>query len=141
MTASKSDTKWRPGQSGNPRGKKPGTGRIARLRDAIGEELPDILTILIKQAKEGDTQAAKILLEKVLPPMRPTETLVEISLPPDTSLSGKAEAILQAVAAGTLAPGQGAQMLSGLGNVARLREVDELTKRIEALEADHDRRS
>ena len=37
-------------------------------------------------------------------------------------------------AIGILAPGQGAQLLTGLGALARIKEIDELAARITALE-------
>ena len=45
--------------------------------------------------------------------------------------------MLGAVATGTLAPGQGAALLGAIGTLARVVEVDELERRIEALEATH----
>ena len=44
---------------------------------------------------------------------------------------------LAAVAAGELAPGQGAALLGAIGTLARMAEVDELARRIEALEGKH----
>jgi hypothetical protein len=41
---------------------------------------------------------------------------------------------MKAVAAGILAPSQGAQLLTGLGSLARIKEVDQLTARITVLE-------
>jgi len=41
------------------------------------------------------------------------------------------------VAAGELAPGQGAQLLAAIGTLGKIAELDELTARITALEASH----
>ena len=41
---------------------------------------------------------------------------------------------MRAMAEGRIAPGQAGALLSGLGNVAKLKEIDELTARIEVLE-------
>ena len=43
--------------------------------------------------------------------------------------------MLSAVALGDLAPGQGAQLLAAIGSLARVTEIDELTSRLEKLEA------
>ncbi|MDG4553600.1 MAG: hypothetical protein P9E24_05050 [Candidatus Competibacter sp.] len=67
--------KWQSGQSGNPGGRKPGTGKIEKLR-----------------------------------------------------------AVLAALASGYLPVNQAAGILQGLGNLAKLVELDELEKRIAALE-------
>lgn len=131
----KTDTKFKPGKSGNPKGRPPGVSEAGKLRAAIAEDLPAIIDMLREKALEGDTQAARLLLERVLPAVKPIEATVEIDIPEDAELTQQGEAIVRAVAQGLLAPGQGGALLSGLGSVAKLKEIDELTKRIEALEA------
>lgn len=42
----------------------PGPGPVARLRATIGEAIPDILRTLIVQARSGDMQAAKPLIDR-----------------------------------------------------------------------------
>ena len=125
---------FKPGQSGNPKGRPPGSGEVGKLRASIAEHLPEIITRLVTQARAGDAQAARLLLERVLPPMKAVEQAVSLTLPPDAGLTAQGVAIVQAVADGTLAPGQGAQLLTGLGSLARIREIDELEKRITLLE-------
>lgn len=125
---------WKPGQSGNPNGRPPGSSEVGRLRAAISEHLPAIIAQLVEKACGGDTQAARLLLERVLPPVKAIEATVMLELAPDASLTDQGEAIMRAVATGTLAPGQAGALLAGLGSIARLKEVEELTKRLEALE-------
>lgn len=125
---------FKPGTSGNPAGRKPGTGEVAKLRASIAAHLPEIITRLVTQARAGDAQAARLLLERVLPPIKATEEPVSLTLPPDAGLTAQGAAIVQAVAAGKLAPGQGAQLLTGLGSLARITELDDLTRRIKLLE-------
>jgi hypothetical protein len=125
---------WKPGQSGNPNGRPPGASEVGRLRAAISEHLPEIIAQLVEKARGGDMQAARLLLERVLPPVKATEATVTIELAPGASLTEQGESIVRAVAAGLLAPGQAGPLLTGLGSIARLKEVDELTKRLEALE-------
>lgn len=126
-------TTWKPGQSGNPKGRAPGSSEVAKIRAAIAADLPGILKTLVEQALAGDTQAARLLLDRVLPPLKPQEQAQAIALPAG-SLTEQGRAILTAVAAAELAPGQGAQLLSAIGSLARVAEIDELAQRIEALE-------
>ena len=126
--------KWKAGESGNPNGRPPGVGEVTRLRESIAAHLPAIITQLVTKAKEGDAQAARLLLERVLPALKPIEQAVALSLPDGEGITGQGRAIVQAVADGTLAPGQGAQLLAGLGSLARIVEIDELEKRIALLE-------
>lgn len=136
MTEQKKRPGWKPGQSGNPKGRKPGTGKVAKLREAIEKDLPEIIRQLVEKAKGGDIRAASILLERVLPPVRAMEPAVEMDLTGDT-LTQQAEAVLAAAAAGKLTPGQSAQMLTALSAVAGLKQTDELLRRMDALEKAH----
>ena len=131
--ATATKTTWKPGQSGNPKGRSPGSGEVAKIRAAIAAEVPAILKTLVEQALAGDTQAARLLLERTVPALKPAEQAQAIALP-DGSLTEQGRAILAAVAAAELAPGQGAQLLSAIGSLARVAEIDELAQRIEALE-------
>jgi hypothetical protein len=108
-------------------------GEVSKLRTAIAARLPEILNRLIEQALSGDVGAARLLLERCVPPIKATEQAVAIQLPQGT-LTDQGKAVLQSVAAGELAPGQGAQLLAGIGALARVAEVDELEKRISAIE-------
>lgn len=127
--------KWKPGQSGNPRGRKRGTGEVGKLRASIAEHVPEIIAKLVEQAKGGDAGAARLLLERVLPPIKASEQAVAIPLATGASLADQGRAVLEAAGAGVLAPGQAAQLLTGLGALAKLIEADELADRIAALEA------
>ena len=127
---------WRAGQSGNPRGRRPGTGEVAKLRAAIAEHVPTILERLVAAALQGDVSAARLLLERVCPPLKATEEAAPLALP-DGTLTEQGRAVLGAVAAGDLAPGQGAALLGAIGTLARVAEVDELERRLTALEATH----
>jgi hypothetical protein len=137
MTKKQPPNQWQPGQTGNPKGRPPGQSEITRLRAAIAEHVPSILEQLVTAAQGGDIQAARLILERVLPPLKATEQPVELQLPNDGTLTAKAAAVLYAAAAGDLAPGQAAQLIAALGTLAKISEVDELAARITALEATH----
>ncbi|MBS0346601.1 MAG: hypothetical protein JSR69_09075, partial [Proteobacteria bacterium] len=114
---------WKPGQSGNPKGRPAGAGEVARLRAAIAGNVPAILESLTTAALSGDVQAARLLLERALPPIKPVEQPQPLSLP-DGTLTDQGRAVLASVAAGELAPGQGAQLLTAIGTLARVTEID-----------------
>ena len=124
---------WKPGQSGNPAGKPAGSGELQKLRAAIGEHVPEIIAQLVEAARGGDIQAARLILERVLPPMKAIEQPQAIQMHGKT-LTEQGHAVLAAVAAGELAPGQGAQLLTAIGTLGKITELDELEKRIAQLE-------
>ena len=126
--------RWMAGESGNPKGRAKGSGDIGKLRADIAKHVPDIITKLVELAKAGDAGAARLLLERVLPPVKATEQAVPVALPTDGSLADQGRAVLAAAGAGTLAPGQASQLLTGLSALAKLIETDELAARIAALE-------
>ena len=136
MSATKPPGRWKPGESGNPAGRTPGSGEIAHLRASIAKHVPDIITWLVEAAKAGDAGAARLLLERVIPPIKATEQAVQVDMP-DASLTGQGRAVLFAAGAGNLSPGQAAHWLSGLGALAKLVESDELAARVAALETTH----
>lgn len=133
MTHPKRPGRWKAGQSGNPAGRKPGSGEVAKMRAAMAEHVPALLTVLVERALAGDIGAARLLLERTIAPLKASEETARLSLP-DGTLTEQGHAVLTAVAAGKLAPGQGAALLASLGNLAKLTETDELTRRIEVLE-------
>jgi phage I-like protein len=128
--------RWKTGESGNPAGRKPGTGEVAKIRAAIASRLPELLDKLMAQAMEGDTAAARLLLERAVAPLKAAEQPQALSLPNGT-LTEQGHAVLAAVAAGELAPGQGAQLVGAIGTLARVAEIDELAARVAALENKH----
>lgn len=136
----KRDTRFKPGESGNPSGRTPGSGWVAAARKALEEDWTGkpgqegIKAILVKKAKEGDMAAIRIVAERVCPPIKAMEPATPINLP-EGSLTDRANSVLAGLADGTLNPSQAAQLLQALGAVAKVQEVDELARRIEALEA------
>ena len=126
--------RWKPGESGNPKGRRPGTGEVAAIRAAIAVRMPDLLAAMMTRALDGDVGAARLLLERAIAPLKGIEQAVTLQLPNDGTLTAKATAVLSAAAAGDLAPGQAAQLIAALGTLAKISEVDELAARIEKLE-------
>ena len=127
--------RWKPGESGNPKGRTPGTGEVAAIRAAIADRVPELLAAMMTRALDGDTGAARLLLERAIAPLKGVEQAVTLQLPDGGTLTAKASAVLSAAAAGDLAPGQAAQLIAALGTLAKIHEVDELAARITALEA------
>ena len=124
---------WKPGQSGNPKGRPTDTGEVAKIRAAIAKQVPALLEALMTKALDGDVGAARLLLERTIAPLKAIEPTQALTLP-DGSLTDKGRAVLRSVADGVLAPSQGAALLGAIGTLARVTEMDELESRIAALE-------
>ena len=132
-TENKPPGRWKPGQSGNPKGKPPGSGEVQKLRAAMAEHVPALVAVLVQRAMDGDIGAARLLLERTIAPLKASEETARLALP-DGTLTEQGRAVVAAVAAGELSPGQGAALLASLGTLAKLTEADELERRIAALE-------
>lgn len=58
-THRKPPTGWKKGESGNPAGRKQGTGEVAAIRAAIADQVPAIIKQLTTAALAGDVGAAR----------------------------------------------------------------------------------
>ncbi len=129
--------KFEKGQSGNPAGRKRGTGHAAKLRKAIEDDLPAIIDALVGAAKSGDTSASKLLIDRVLPTLKPVQQNVTVRGLTGRNLSDQGTVIVAAMGRGSMTPDQAQAMLASLASLARIIETDELEKRISALEEGH----
>jgi hypothetical protein len=128
---------WKPGQSGNPDGRKKGSiNASTRLRKLIDVEA--LIKRLSESAAKGNTRAAELLLDRALPPLRAVAEPVQMpGLADAATLTAKAEAIVSLVADGKISPDVGTAMLGAIGQLAKAAEIDELGRRIAALEEAH----
>ena len=126
--------KFAPGNKASP-GRPPGRGAVAEMREALAADLGGIIDTVKARALAGDMQAARIILDRLVPSLRPVEMPAVLTLPAGATLAGQAQAVVNAAAAGELAPSQAAQIVTALGGVAKIIEATELLKRIEALES------
>lgn len=126
---------WKPGESGNPKGRPPGSGASAQLREAISKDLPAIIKALVSKAKKGDAAAAKVLLAKCLPDLRAEAASALVPGFDTGTIAERAQAALEAAGRGDLPIDLAAAMVTSLGALARIKEFDELEARLRALEA------
>ncbi len=125
---------WQPGQSGNPKGRPPGSGEVAKMRAAIAERLPDVIDVLVQKALSGDISAARLLLERTVPPLRAQELPLSLSMPTSGSFTDQGRSVLQSIASEEIEPSRGAALITAIATLARITEIDELTARIATLE-------
>ena len=128
----KPSTKFQPGVSGNPKGKPKDKTPATLLRKSIIDDMPEIILKLVEQAKNGDTAAAKILLDRCCPALKPQA--MNITLPINGNLAEQGNEIIRATLSGNIPPDIGAQLITALASQGKLIELQELTERIEILE-------
>lgn len=115
-------------------GRPPGRGVVAEMRDLLATDLHQIIDKVREQALAGDPQAIRIVLDRVLPSLRPVELPAPLNLPEGT-LAHQAHAVVRAAADGDITSAQASQIITALGGIAKIVETVELVARIEALEA------
>ena len=110
------------GQSGNPAGKAKGTrnGTTVALEKMFEDEARDITRKVIELAKDGDTVALRLCLD------RPIDT------PAD--LTKATNALLQGVAAGEITPSEAAELSKLVDAHVKAIEAVEFASRLAALE-------
>lgn len=129
--------KFQPGQSGNPAGRPVGAkGRASVLRDSLDAEVPEILKAVVQQAKDGDIQAARLILERCLPPIRAVGPKVEAPLEhfAEGDLKVRAEAVVTALGRGDISTDVAQSLMGALNVQAGILETSDLAERISKLE-------
>jgi hypothetical protein len=133
--------KFQPGVSGNPTGKPKGAkDKRTALRQLLVPHQEKLVETLIAFAEAGDMSAMRIVMDRLMPPLR--EEPIHVTIPKITNADDctKAQAaVLNAVAAGEMLPGEG-QVLSGLINAQRLAyETTHLAKQLADIQEDLDK--
>ena len=87
--------KWKPGQSGNPAGRKPGTKTKRTLvGEAFEKRCEAVAEAVVTAAIAGDMQAAKLCIERVQPPLRNEGPRVKFTFDHSKSLTGQAQDVV-----------------------------------------------
>ena len=83
-------------------------------------------------AKDGDTTAIKLILDRVCPAIKPQA--LPVNLPIVESLAGQGQEVIRATMTGKIAPDIGAQLITALSNQGKLVEFQELADRLARIE-------
>ena len=136
-TGKKQASKFKKGKSGNPSGRPKGALNQSTLaaQALLDGEAEALTRKAVELALEGNMNALKLCLERLLPPRK--ERALSVNLPAIEKvedLPQLTKALLAAVASGELLPGEAAGLSSLAANHAKALELTELEKRITALE-------
>ena len=125
---------FKPGESGNPTGRPKGIqDRRTRLRGLLEPHTTALVDKAVELALAGDVAAIKLCMDRLIPTVRPQELPVRFQCSGKTP-SEMANNVIAAASAGELAPDDASKILNALTGLIRIREVDELDKRVRALE-------
>ena len=132
MTERNKDGTFKKGVSGNVNGREAGKTASIQLRKAINLEAEDIIKVLVEQAKSGDIQAAKVLLDRIVPPLK--NQAVPVNIPIGETLPETGGNVVNATMNGSIPPDIGAQLIRALSDQSKLVELEEISKRIARIE-------
>lgn len=127
---------WTPGcPSPNPKGRPAGLPdkRLLATQQML-DEMRNIVAVLVGKALEGDTNAASIVLAKVMPSVKAQMEKVQFDLNTDAPISEQVSSVLDALAGGVLAPDVARLVIDSIARLADVRATEELEARISALE-------
>lgn len=125
-------SKFKKGESGNPAGRPAGLTAASRIRNDLEAALPGILATVIKQATEGDLQAAKILLDKICPNLRPQA--LPVNVPTGATLPETGSHVVDATLNGSIPPDIGSMLIRSLAEQGKLIELQDMADRLQRLE-------
>lgn len=126
----KHPTRWKPGQSGNPNG-RPGKG--AEIRRKLMELTPEALQAITDGIKGGDASCLKIWADRCDPVSKSSYQPVNF-LCDTTDLTQASLSVISAISCGEVPPDIGTQIISAIAAAAKVAEVDELRRELEALQ-------
>lgn len=129
--------KYKRGYSGNPNGKPKGTRNKSTLAaEALLEgSLDKICKKVEEEALNGNMQAAKMILERFLPPRK--DRCIQIDLPPINTYGDVLNAvgfIVNAVGKGMITPSEGELLSRAVENYSKALELYQLESRLKNIE-------
>lgn len=127
--------KFLPGGPGGP-GRPKGLTRAEQAARLLEPHKEELIGRTIEFALAGDAQMMKLALERIAPIARPEAERVFVpGLADAATVSDKARAIVDAVANGEITAESGRSVLQMLDLLSRAVKLDELERRLAALES------
>lgn len=135
--AERKDTRFKPGQSGNPKGRPPGARNRATMaaQELLDGEVEGLTRKVIQMALDGDAVALRLCLERIVPPRR--DRPVEFRLPPMRSAEDAVQAtaaLIEAVANGDLTPMEATDLGKLVESYTKALELSDIARRLDRLE-------
>lgn len=107
----------------------------SRVTKALMDDAPAIARVVIDAAKEGDMQAAALVLARCAPVLKAQTEPVQFEFDATAPIAQQIEAVLAGIAGGAVPPDVGRQIIEAIGTLASVRATEELEQRIVMLEA------
>lgn len=134
QVANRLEGKFTKGRSGNPNGRPKGIEdkRVA-LRSLLEPHAPKLIKKVVAEALKGDIAALRICMDRLVPTMKAQDTPINLGRLAGT-LVDQGKGVLGALSEGRVTPDEAASLMQTIAAQARIVEVDDLVRRITALE-------
>jgi len=128
-------TQFKPGKSGNPAGRPKGIkDRRVALREKLLPHADQLIEMVTTFAKSGDMAAMKIIMDRLIPPLK--EEPIHVTIPKIESAADCTQAqaaVVNAVAAGDMLPSEGQAISNLIEAQRRTFETTELAQQMRDL--------
>lgn len=129
---------FKPGKSGNPAGRPKGIkDRRVALREKLLPHADQLIEMVTTFAKSGDMAAMKIVMDRIIPPLK--EEPIHVTIPKIESAADCTQAqaaVVNAVAAGELLPSEGQAMSNLIEAQRRAFETTELAQQLHQIQSE-----
>jgi len=95
---------WKPGQSGNPKGRPKGSGPRKLFEEMIKGRKEGLLQKALDMAENGNENMMKFICSRVIPPPRVDEPIPDVDLSGD--IKQKSESVVKALQDEKITPSQ-----------------------------------
>ena len=128
---------WKPGmKSPNPNGRpRQLQDKRTRVTEKLLNEAQKVLDVVIEKAKEGDMQAASLILGRTTPTLKANAEKVSFDFDATAPMVEQVQSVLQAICDGDISADIGRQVIESIGALDAMRQMEELKERLDALEA------
>lgn len=115
------------GQSGNPAGRP--KQESALIRQELAKHSEAVIEKLLDKALDGDITAIKMILDRILPVLKPVSLPSAVHVPEGATLPGIATAIIQQSINGELEPAEALQLLHAIVQLKPVTMTDDYIQR------------
>ena len=134
-----SGKRFKPGESGNPSGRPRGARNKASVlaQRLMESQTEAVVQTVINAALTGDMTACKLIVERLIPPVKERPLDADLKLPASISAANAGAVfaeIFTAVSGGRLVPGEGKTLVDLMNSYLSAHEYSELAERISELE-------
>lgn len=117
-----------------PKGSRNFSGIEKRLLDDAKGKSGVVLAATLEEALSGNVQAQKLILDKVLPNLKPEARRITFKLNESGTLSQQASDILTACSNGVVPYEVASSLITSLGGIMKIKESEEFEARLAELE-------